>query len=161
MKLQPSFSRQPYQQLEAVLREAGPTGAADDVAIARRDAERDELELPGHIIRYAVTQLHRTTVFYGYQPELSIVWLAVLLGLGWWFAGRIPNSYREKNGVRSRWYFSFDRLIPFVELHKPDQELDLTNGAVPYWVRWYFTFQTLAGYVLAAFLLTAIARVLV
>ena len=152
---QPTFSRQPYKQLEAALRDVGRGGNADDIAIARRDRELE----PGELLRYAGAQLHRATVGYGFRPELSLYWIGGLWLLGVLIAARIPLDYRVDNGVTSRGLFSFDRLIPLVTLRKADHDLDLTNEAVPSWVRRYFYFQTIAGYVLAAFLVTTIGRI--
>ena len=112
-------------------------------------------ELPS----YLAAQLHRATVGYGFRPELSLFWIGVLWLLGVLIAAGVPFDYRVDNGVTSRALFSFDRLIPLVTLRKADRDLDLTNEAMPSWVRRYFYFQTIAGYVLAAFLVTAIGRV--
>lgn len=159
LERQPAFSRQPYQQIEAALREVGRGGTADDIAVARSDKERDLLALPNDAPRYAVASLHRVTVLYGYHPELSILWMMSLWVAGIAVAARIPSAYRTEVGVTSNALFSFDRLVPLVSLHRADRDLDLRNGAVPWWVRWYFYFQTIAGYVLAIFVVTAIGRI--
>jgi len=159
LERQPAFSRQPYQHIEAALREVGRGSTADDIAVARSDKERDLLALPNDAPRYAVASLHRVTVLYGYHPELSILWMMSLWVAGIGVAARIPSAYRTEVGVTSKALYSFDRLVPLVSLHRADRDLDLRSRAVPWWVRWYFYFQTIAGYVLAIFVVTAIGRI--
>lgn len=158
---QPAFSRQPYQQLETMLRDVERGATADDIAIARRNRELGLLWRSHDLPRWTIAQLHRVTVFYGFRPELSLVWMLLLWGLGALVARRIPSTYRLKNGVTSPGLFSFDRLVPLVTLHKADRNLDLTDDAVPAWIGPYFYFQTIAGWVLAAFFVTAIGRIAV
>jgi hypothetical protein len=95
------FSREPYKQLESLLRSTGRNRVADAVAIERINHEYD---LRGGFwgpIRTAVGFLHHWTVGYGYRPEWAILWIIPLIALGWFVAGYIPQSNLDKAGVVS------------------------------------------------------------
>jgi hypothetical protein len=169
------FSGGPYKQLETLLRSAGKRKPANSIAMERM---KQEYALEGGF-RKAIGWLHRYTVGYGYRPEWAIFWIVGLILIGWAIADKhvlMPISWLtmagwgiadehvlmsnlKKNGVTSRLMLSAQRLIPLINFGKGYEDVDITSKAVPWWVRWYFYLHATAGYILAAFLLTALARV--
>jgi hypothetical protein len=86
---------------------------------------------------------------YGYYLFRSLYWALGFLVLGsalLWLSGegrRISRHYNFLYGV----VYSFDLLIPIIKLRDKHYDIDL-NG----WIRYYFYFHKMMGYVLAGFL---------
>jgi hypothetical protein len=147
------FSPEPYKQLEVLLRNNGTKQIADGIAMARMDHELAS----GGGFRRALGFLHRYTVGYGYQPERAIVWIVVLIAVGAVVARRLPEETLAE--VPSRLVLSAQRLIPLIDFGKCYREADVTGKDVPAPVRGYFYLHAVLGYVLAAFVVTTLARI--
>jgi hypothetical protein len=142
---QKHYSPEPYQQLAAVLRNQGQLGIADEILYAGKKRET-ETALPWRWVELTASKLF---IGYGYYLFRSLYWALGFLVLGsalLWLSGegrRISRHYNFLYGV----VYSFDLLIPIIKLHDKHYDIDL-NG----WIRYYFYFHKMMGYVLAGFL---------
>lgn len=145
------FSRQPYRQLETVLRDVGRGQVADQVAIARLDRERDAASGLAAFLGW----IDSTTIRYGYEPERALYGAFAL-----WVAGsliaRREQAIGKLVGISSPTVFSLDRLIPLVRFSQKNEDFEIADLSA--WGRWYFHFHLAAGYMLGVLLVTALAR---
>jgi hypothetical protein len=77
--LQSGFHPQPYRQLAKVLRESGDDSGSIKVLVAEQDARYQKSSLP----RRLLAGFLKTTIGYGHQPLLAILWSALIVLLGW------------------------------------------------------------------------------
>lgn len=161
---QPDFTAQPYDQLESALRQAGRGRLADEIAMARRDRERDLLRFPADVVRYIGATIHDWTVGYGFRPERSLLWIAGLVVAGAFIASAIPaEAMPEPMRGKSRTtlaLFSLDRLVPLLHVRAVHDDFDIEQADVPGWVRGYFYAHGLAGFVLSGFIVSTLAQLL-
>jgi hypothetical protein len=75
------FDRQPYSQLETVLRKSGADRAADDVYLQRRAKERDQFRTQ-EPIRFGLDSLYWVVANYGVRPYQLIVAAIILVAVG-------------------------------------------------------------------------------
>jgi uncharacterized protein YjbI with pentapeptide repeats len=152
-----TFTREPYTLVETLLRTVGRNRDADRIAMKRMNHEYSS----GGILHHTWGLVHRSTVGYGYRPERAIVWTLLLIAIGAWVAKRLPQSIPFSKGasLESRLVLSAQQLIPLIHFGKSYSEIDVTSSAVPKRVRWYFYLHAVLGYMLAAFLLTALAKI--
>jgi hypothetical protein len=168
----PTFTRQPYQQLAAVFRAAGDPDRADAVLYAARDRELawkwhegecgyglGLVRLRGECWEAAGLGLLRITIGYGLGSGffLILVWVAVFTALGvfvLWFS----LAARAK-GLLWRVGASLDHLLPIVELNKEFTDFfdDPKHERLAGWQLAYFAVQALIGYVLASFVVAGLA----
>jgi hypothetical protein len=146
-----AYTRQAYKQLEGALRGIGARGRADDVAVMGARRERAGASLPERIVGW----LYWATVGYGYKPWRA-VWPAAFLVITGALMDRRTN--RDRHSAPSSVVLSTQRLIPLVTISEEYKNVDLTSKAVPTLVRRYFVLHVICGYVLAAFIVSAIAR---
>jgi uncharacterized protein YjbI with pentapeptide repeats len=157
--LDKEYSRESFTQLEGILRSVGRNRIADRIAMARIDREYQlDKSLFGRL-RQVVGMLYKSTVGFGYRPEWAIIPIAVLIAIGTWIARRLPQEHLDDQQVCSRLVLSTQRLIPLISFGKGYDDVDVTSKDVPRLVRRYFYVHAMLGYVLAAFLVTAIARI--
>ena len=177
--LQPGFHPQPYRQLAKVLRANGDDAGAVSVLIAEQDARFQNSPL----IRRIWAAFLKTTVGYGHEPLLTIIWAAIVVLLGWlmvtvglqagvmrrtWpesipISGDVP-SYERLHPL----LYSLDVFLPFVNLHQehywwPDADAEgewtifgqrvKISGRV---LRYYFWMQIIAGWLLSAIFLAGV-----
>jgi hypothetical protein len=147
------FSRESYKQLEAFLRNNGRIEAANEIAMARVD---HEYALAGPY-RKVLGFFHHYIVGYGYHPEWSIFWIISLIAIGAFVARWLPEPIRAN--VPSLLVLSAQRLIPLIDFGKTYSDVEVTGKDVPAGVRRYFYVHAILGYILAAFIIAAIARV--
>jgi hypothetical protein len=147
------FSREFYKQLEGLLRNNGRIEAADEIAMTRMD---HEYALAGPY-RKVLGFFHHYVVGYGYHPEWSILWVISLIVIGALVARHLPEPVRD--GIPSLLVLSAQRLIPLVDFGKTYSDVEVTGKNVPAGVRGYFYVHAIFGYVLAAFIIAAIARI--
>jgi hypothetical protein len=111
------YTPQPYEQLAAVYRRAGRDHDARTVAIAKQWRRRRMLTPLGklwNLMLYA-------TVGYGYRMWLTIAWLLVLVGLGWWAFDRAYPAHlvaAKPPGQRPPFHaalYALDLLLPFAD----------------------------------------------
>ena len=154
------YSREAYKQVEGLLRSVGRNRIADRVAMARLDHDYAFEWNLGAAARWVVGGLHKVTVGYGYRPEWAIFWIVLLIIAGTVVIARGLPDYPGANAKAcSRVVLSCQRLIPLISFGKSYEDVDLTSETVPAWVRRYFYLHAILGYILAAFLVTALARI--
>ena len=176
--LQPEFHPQPYRQLAKVLRANGDDAGAVSVLIAEQDARFQNL----HLIRRIWAAFLKTTVGYGHEPLLTIIWAAIVVLFGW-----LMVTIGERAGVmRLTWpetspppvgeptaqlyplLYSLDVFLPFVNLHQehywwPDAgargestifgyRLNVRGSLVLY----YLWLQIIAGWLLSAIFIAGV-----
>jgi hypothetical protein len=177
--LQPEFHPQPYRQLAKVLRANGDDAGAVSVLIAEQDARYRN----SYLIRRIWAAFLKTTVGYGHEPLLTIIWAAIVVLLGWLMvtvglqAGVMrrtwPESIPTSENVSSYerlhpLLYSLDVFLPFVNLHQehywwPDADAEgewtifgqrvRISGRV---LRYYFWTQIIAGWLLSAIFLAGV-----
>jgi hypothetical protein len=160
---QDPYAPGPYQQLASVLRAQGRPDTADEVLYAGKQRERARSSFLSSI---GLT-LSWLFIGYGYYKFNSAYWAFGLLIAGallLWLSGegwRISRHYKGpwwgypphgRLGLIYGLFYSFDLLLPIIRLREKHYQTDL-NG----WVRYYFYFHKIMGYVLASFLIAGFA----
>ena len=160
-----SYSPQPYQQLASVLRAAGHAEKADDILYAGKERERSNAKG----VRWAGLTLLKSVIGYGYRTHLAIWWVLGFTMLGtvilfvsgdfrqqkltWAVVKDRSASWAEvKRTVGNDLYYSFDMLVPLIELKKSHY-----NGPLKPFPEFYFVIQKLMGYVLVSFLIVGLS----
>jgi hypothetical protein len=177
--LQPEFHPQPYRQLAKVLRANGDDAGAVSVLIAEQDARYRN----SYLIRRIWAAFLKTTVGYGHEPLLTIIWAAIVVLFGWLMvtvgsrAGVMRRTWPESIPVSGEvpsyerlhpLLYSLDVFLPFVNLHQehywwPDADAEgdwsvfgqrlKISGRV---LRYYFWLQIIAGWLLSAIFLAGV-----
>jgi hypothetical protein len=160
---QASYSPAPYQQLASVLREQGRPDTADDVLYAGKQRERAQSSILSYI------ELTASDWFTGYGLHLfkSVYWALGLLVTGTLLLWLSAEGWRISRHYKGPWWgprphgllgliyglsYSFDLLLPIIRLREKHYQTDLKG-----WIRYYFYFHKIMGYVLASFLIAGIA----
>jgi len=146
------YSRQPYRQVETILRSMGRDRQADAIAMMSKDRQYDQRN---EVVQVA-GELHKWTVGYGYSPERIIPWALAFVFLGGIIANWLPKTVTGK--VSSRFILSAQHLIPLINFGKTYADADVTGREIRPWVRGYFYFHSFVGYVLAGLLVAALTR---
>ena len=135
-------SFQPYRQLARVLASYGADTKARKVLVAGRERQREAL--PWWSIEGWFLFVLNWTIGYGYGAgELrALCWALLLLLVGTVVARCQGPQWPE--GERLGFWYSLDMLLPGIRLSEQHARLELPRGA-----RYYFHFQSLAGYVLS------------
>jgi len=147
---QPVYTPGPYQQLAAVLREQGQPDTADEILYAGKEEERAQSTSMGYIEATA----NKWFIGYGYHKFWSMYWAFGFLIAGTvllWLSGegrRVSRHYSLPYGI----FYSFDLLLPIIRLREKHYQIDLRG-----WVRYYFYFHKIMGYVLGGFLIAGIS----
>jgi len=176
--LQSVFHPQPYRQLAKALRESGDDSGAIRVLIAEQDAQYQKSSLP----RRLLASFLKTTIGYGHQPLLAILWSALVVLLGWQVvsvgarAGVMAPTWPENRPAEARkpyeklspLLYSLDVFVPFVNLHQehywwPDADAEgqyailgrkiRISGRM---LRRYLWLQIIAGWLLSAIFVAGI-----
>jgi hypothetical protein len=161
------YTPQPYQQCAQVLREMGHPDMANDVLYAGREPERREFWRRSKW-RWFGLSLLKCTIGYGYGLRYcrSLWWVLVLVAVGTLvllgsdvpppLAGPIDwataGGTEIFNYLAALAFYSFDLLLPIIQLYEPHYQIVL-HGAAEY----YFALHKLMGYVLASFLLAGLS----
>jgi hypothetical protein len=179
LALQPEFHPQPYRQLAKVLRANGDDAGAVNVLIAEQDARFQNSPL----IRRIWAGFLKTTVGYGHEPLLTIIWATIVVMLGWLMvtigsrAGVMRRTWPESIPISEDvspyerlhpFLYSLDVFLPFVNLHQehywwPDAgaagELALFDRKVKFSgriLRYYLWLQIIAGWLLSAIFIAGV-----
>jgi hypothetical protein len=146
LKKQTPFTPQPYEYLAATLSRLGHKDTAITILYAGKEREREAATFPESVELW----LERVFIGYGYRIYYSLFWVVgfVLLGAVMLRLSGVGTANKMPYGVA----FSFDMLLPVVRLRDYHYSIDLTG-----WVRYYFYFHKLMGYVLASFLIASLA----
>src|SRR5208337_3289654 len=128
VSLQPEFHPQPYRELAKVLRANGDDAGAVSVLSAEQDARYQN----SYLLRRIWAGFLKTTVGYGHEPLLTIVWASMVVLLGWlmvtigaragvmrltWPETTPPPAGNPTAGLHPLLY-SLDVFLPFVNLHQ-------------------------------------------
>lgn len=137
------FTYQPYRTLGTALREAGRDQAAEDILYLGRERQRANAS---GLLWLGLTSIKYVMGYgYGYRNFYVLVWISLFIGMGAYCFGN--TSEGRNQSIIDRLIFSFDMLIPIIELDKAHYDYGL--GAYKY----YFYFHKLVGYVLASVLI--------
>ncbi len=168
----PTFSRQPYQQLAGVFRAAGDADRADAVLYAARDREMMAnwragdcrhglglLLLNGDCWSAAGLAVLKATIGYGLGGGywLALAWVGFFTVAGVLVLRASPAA--RARGLGWRLGASLDRLLPIIELNKEFGDFfdDPKRRRLKGWQLAYFSAHAVAGYVLAAFVAAGLA----
>jgi hypothetical protein len=156
------FSPQPYEQLVAVLRQAGQNEKANRILHASRERVRKEAwswrePLRPGFVRAAGLFLLKVLIGYGIGLRFfyALFWAILLTAIGVWMLG--PGPVGEAGGVQlTGWWqktvYSFDLMLPIFELDRGFNEVRL-----PASVAGYFWAHRLLGFLLGGFITAGIA----
>jgi hypothetical protein len=139
---------QRYQMMIDMLQARGDREEASYVGLARGDEQL--WEAPWSSIKLWFGIIHRLTVGYGFYPERSI-WCII----GFTVVGAFIYRRTKQAKVRGNtlgFCYSFDLLIPLIRLDEENYKVQLSGAP-----RYYFYFHRIAGWILASFLVAAIA----
>jgi hypothetical protein len=144
---QKQYSPQPYRTLSDVLRSAGFPDKAKEVLNAgylREWGEATGIDWFWQGLRWAI-------IGFGLYPERSALWILVLVPLGAFIIGFEPQVRLRAMRPVDRLIYSLDALLPFVTLRAEHNSFDFQA-----WPKYYLYFHKVMGYVLIAFLLSAV-----
>jgi hypothetical protein len=144
---QKQYSPQPYRTLSDVLRAAGFPDKAKEVLYAgylREWHDSTGLDWFWQAMRWAI-------IGFGLYPQRSALWILGLVPLGAFIVGFEPQVRLRAMRVIDRLIYSLDALLPFVTLRAEHNSFDLQA-----WPKYYLYFHKVMGYVLIAFLLSAV-----
>ena len=141
------YSPQPYRTLADVLRNAGFPDKAKEILYAgflRQWHESSGLTWFWLGMRWAI-------IGFGLYPERSAIWILALVTMGAIIFSFEPQVRMRAMRPVDRLIYSLDALLPFVTLRSEHNTFDLQA-----WPKYYLYFHKVMGYVLIAFLLSAI-----
>ena len=141
-----TYAPQPYEQLATVLQANGLIDEATDIRFAGRD--REYHTATG--LRRAWLFLLKYSIGFGYDLQYAFVWAACFVLLGW--AVLYATGQRTKHGATLGLVYSFDMLLPLVQLDKSHDEVALDP-----WPRRYFYVHKIVGVLLATFIAAGIS----
>jgi uncharacterized protein YjbI with pentapeptide repeats len=147
------YSPQPYEQLATVLHRMGHGTEANAVLFASRERARDQAWKEGRYGSWLGLSLLKLTIGYGYGQRYfrSLYWILGLVGLGT-IVLRATGQDRQPGGSRIGVWYAFDMLLPIVKLNEQHYKIELRR-----WVRYYFYFHKLMGYVLGSFIVAGLS----
>jgi hypothetical protein len=141
-----SYASQPYEQLAGVLQANGLTDEATDIRYAGR--ERERREATG--LNWVWLVLLNYSIGFGYHLEYAFAWALGFVLLGW--AVLYATGQRTKHGMTLGLTYSFDMLLPLVQLNKKHDDVDLDP-----WPQRYFYAHKLIGVLLTSFIVAGIS----
>ncbi len=147
---QRQYSPQPYHALSDVLRAAGYPDKAKQVLYA---GYMREWEQSSGLARFWQT-LRWAIIGFGLYPQRSAIWILILVPLGAFIFSFEPQVRLRAMRPMDRLIYSLDALLPFVTLRTEHTTYDLQS-----WPKYYLYFHKVMGYVLIAFLLSALTSV--
>ena len=151
-----SYTPQPYEHLAAVLRAAGEPTQANRIRYESRERERtaawEQRDYAGYARWFGLTLLNWTIGYglgLGYFRALGWILVFTLIGTVALYAFR-----QGPEGLAAKAIFSLDRLLPIVQLDESHKEVEAGLAGR---VKYYFYAHKLVGWVLASFLIAALA----
>lgn len=148
-----SYSPQPYEYLANVFRAAGESTKADRIRYESRERDRAEAWQGEDYARWFGLTLLKWGIGYGLGVRyfLALWWIVVFTLIG---ALALRISHQGPEGLSAKAIFSLDLLLPIVQLDAAHNQLEasLAGG-----VKHYFYAHKLVGWVLASFLIAALA----
>jgi hypothetical protein len=140
------YAPQPYEQLASVLQANGLIG--DATAIRYTGKERERRAASG--LRWVWLFLLNYSIGFGYHLEYAFAWALGFVLLGW--AVLYATGERTKHGFTLGLVYSFDMLLPLVQLDKKHDDVDLGP-----WPRCYFYAHKIIGVILTSFIVAGIS----
>jgi hypothetical protein len=140
------YAPQPYDQLASVVQSQGKSTLATAIRYSGRERERSEAT--GRAWAWLTTL--KWVIGYGYYPYYAMLWVIGLV-----IAGAIVlriSSEGQRNGMPYGLAYSFDMLLPIIQLRKKHYDIDLQG-----WPRYYFYGQKIMGWVLGSFLIAGLS----
>jgi hypothetical protein len=140
------FSPEPYERLASTLSRLGYQTKAEDILYNRKNCERHRASYPNKLwltVQWAL-------IGYGHRIERAWAWVLVITLLGAWLL-KLSRQGDEDTPLY-RGTYSLGMLLPMIELSETHKKVQLTG-----WVRYYFYFHKLMGWVLASFLVAGLA----
>jgi hypothetical protein len=152
-----AYAPQPYEQLASVLQSNGWIEDATAIRYAGKEQERkaawglywERLLDWERLLSWARLFLINYSVGFGYHLEFAFYWAAVFVLLGW--AVLYAAGQRTKHGITLGLAYSFDMLLPLVQLRKKHYDIDLDP-----WPQRYFFVHKIIGVILASFIVAGI-----
>jgi hypothetical protein len=148
-----SYSPQPYEYLAHVFRTAGEAAKADRIRYESRERDRAEAWQQEDYARWFGLTLLKWGIGYGLGVRyfLALWWIVVFTLIG---AMALRISRQGPEGLSAKAIFSLDLLLPIVQLDAAhsQHEAALSGG-----IKHYFYAHKLVGWVLASFLIAALA----
>ncbi len=144
-------------QFANVLRSMGYKNQATEVIIAKMDNKRDSAE---GIFTQIKLYLFKGLIGYGYAYFYSLGWALILVVSGF-FMLRYERSKavvkdEKSEGILEQVFYSIDMLLPIIHLNKRHDEI---KHGISY-VRYYFYFHKMMGYVLAMTIVAGLSGML-
>jgi hypothetical protein len=141
-----AYAPQPYEQLAGVLQ---ANGLIDDAtAIRYAGKERERRAASG--LSWVWLFLLDYSIGFGYHLEYAFAWALGFLLLGW--AVLYATGQRTKHGTTLGLAYSFDMLLPLVQLDKKHDDVDLDP-----WPQRYFYLHKIVGVILTSFIVAGIS----
>lgn len=156
------FAPSVYDWLQQSLKKAGNEQQSRAIGIMKKNREREEAWLDGRYWEWFVLALSGIFIGYGYYPWISAIWALAFIFIGALIfkTTSIAKRYESEDGYSAMEprpfnsvLFSFDMLIPMIQLRKSHYDLDIPEPMQ----RRYFYFHRIMGYVLGLFLIGAIS----
>jgi hypothetical protein len=140
------YAPQPYEQLASVLQSNGRIEDATKIRYAGKEQERKTT--PWGLYRFWLGLLD-WSIGFGYYLQFAFYWAVGFVLLGWavlYFTGQ-----RTKHGITLGLVYSFDMLLPLVQLSKKHDDVELDP-----WPQRYFYAHKIIGVILASFIAAGI-----
>jgi hypothetical protein len=143
--------------LQQKLKAVGNQTLADHVGILGKNHERDEAWMSGRYLDWFALALSGLFIGYGYNAWLSGGWAFLFIVVGAVVFKTTSVARRHLHTAPHKAFssilFSFDMLLPFIQLRKEHHELHIREK----FQRYYFYFHKIMGYVLGLFLIGALS----
>jgi hypothetical protein len=141
-----TYSPQPYEQLATVLQNNGLIDEATDIREAGKEREYETASG----LRRTWLFLLKYSIGFGYHLEYAFAWALGFVLLGW--AVLYATGQRTKHGMTLGLTYSFDMLLPLVQLDKKHDDVELDP-----WPQRYFYAHKLVGVLLTSFIVAGIS----
>jgi hypothetical protein len=140
------YAPQPYDQLASVVQSQGNSRLATAIRYLARERERSEATDRA----WAWQTTLKWVIGYGHYPYFATLWVIGLV-----MAGAIilrVSGEGPRKGMPYGLAYSFDMLLPIIQLRKRHSEIDLQG-----WPRYYFYGQKIMGWILGSFLIAGLS----
>ncbi len=150
LELESDYSPQPYKQLADKLKQNGQPDKANDVLYSGKERERRQA---GWLSWIWLTSL-KYAIGYGFGNYIFRVcyWILFFVLVGGVVTWLDSEGRGKGRGPLWSLFYSFDRLLPIIELSKEHGEIEMLGPG-----KYYYYWHVLAGYVLALFLVAGIS----
>jgi hypothetical protein len=141
------YAPQPYEQLASVLQSNGRIEDATKIRYAGKEQERKTTPWGSYWFGLVLLDW---SIGFGYYLQFAFYWAVGFVLIGW--AVLYSTGQRTKQGVTLGLAYSFDMLLPLVQLNKKHDDVDLDP-----WPQRYFYVHKIIGVVLTSFIVAGIS----